>query len=143
MGKRIGIVIICTNCYFILGLRFIKKFDKYYKGNYDITYCIFTDTDPAPYLIGINNYLYFHNSHNKWCDATNSKFQNILLLKESGLDYIFFFDADTNIHREFNDWFIGDIVGGEHFNNIDMIRNCHFNYEHNELSVAYIPKILI
>ena len=29
--KTIGIVIVCTNSYFALGLRFVKKFNHYYR----------------------------------------------------------------------------------------------------------------
>lgn len=142
MVKHIGIVIISTNCYFLLGLRFIKKFNRFYKGQYDITYCIFTDTDPSPYLKGIDNFKYFETYHDTWVSATNSKFVNILKLKtvNNPFDYIYYFDADTDISRNFDDWFIGDTVAGEHFLSNEMILKDTMNYEHNPLSLAYIPK---
>lgn len=32
---KIGITIIATNAYFPLGIRFIKKFKHYYKGDFE------------------------------------------------------------------------------------------------------------
>jgi hypothetical protein len=141
MAKRVGIVIICTNCYFLLGMRFIKKFNHYYKGKYNITYCIFTDTDPGPYLIGIDNFKYLETHHDSWVSATNSKFGSILQLKnlEVSFDYVYYFDADTDITRNFDDWFIGHSVAGEHFMSNEMTVKGVFNYEKNPKSLAYIP----
>ena len=48
--SNIGIVIIATNAYFVLGVRFIKKFMHHYKGDNSITFYFFSDTDPKPYL---------------------------------------------------------------------------------------------
>ena len=42
--KRIGIVIIATNAYFVLGIRFIKKFMQHYKGNSEIKFYCFNST---------------------------------------------------------------------------------------------------
>lgn len=140
---RIGIVVICTNAYFILGLRFVKKFMKHYKGGHDIDFYLFTDTDPHPYTPNITNIHYFHTIHKHWVDGTNSKFRNILGLEKEPCDYLYYFDADTNIVNDFTeDWFLGDLVGGEHFN------NCYKNadgspkekpYDRHPLSRAYIP----
>jgi len=142
MANRVGIVILCTNCYFLLGMRFIKKFNHYYKGKYNITYCIFTDTDPTPYLRGIDNFKYFETHHDTWISATNSKFNNILKLKtiKNPFNYAYYFDADTDIGREFGDWFIGDTVAGQHFSSNSMLLNNDIHYERNPKSLAYIPE---
>jgi len=89
---------------------------KYYKGSHEITFYLFTDTDPLPYSPNLN-IRYFHTVHKHWQDGTNSKFKNILALKEEPCDYLYYFDADTNIYKDFLDWFLGDLVGGEHYNN--------------------------
>jgi hypothetical protein len=136
---HIAITVVCTNAYFILGLRFIKKFNKFYKGLHTITYCVFTDTDPTMYLEGVNNVVYFNTVHNSWRDGTNSKFRNIMLMKDIDFDYAFYFDADTDIRSDFDDWFVGDSVGGEHFLSKEMIKKNTLNYEYNALSKAYIP----
>ena len=47
---KIGIVILCTNAYFVLGIRFVKRFMHFYKGDGDITFFLFTDNDPKDYL---------------------------------------------------------------------------------------------
>lgn len=143
MGDRttIGIVLVCTNSYFILALRFIKKFIYHYNGNSDIVFYLFTDTDPAPYLSEKINYKYYHTKHEDWRSATNSKFQNILLLKEENFDYLFYFDADTNIGAAFDEsWFIGDLVGGEHYGNKSWMKEIKDKpFERNSRSSACVP----
>lgn len=135
---KIGIIILCTNAYFILALRFIKHFVKYYTDNIkEITFYIFSDTDPAKYMPNIKNYKYFNNTHTSWLDATNSRYKSIISLSEEPVDYLFFVDADTDIDKPFKkDRFIGDLVGLEHFS------NRHYNpkpFDKNPLSKAYIP----
>lgn len=138
----IGIVVVCTNAYFILGVRFVKKFLYHYKGPHAIRFFLFTDTDPTPYLPGAP-VTYFHTVHRCWQDGTNSKFSNILKLSTEPCDYIYYFDADTDIGAPFTeDWFLGDLVGGEHYNNRwkdasgAMLKK---PYDRNPLSRAYIP----
>jgi len=142
MSFKIGIVIVCTNAYFILGIRFIKKFIHYYIGKSTIQFYLFTDTDPRLYAPNITNITYIHTTHSNWVDGTNSKFKNILSLDNEECDYLFYFDADTNISKEFTEeWFIGDVVGGEHFNNCDTTNGklSEKPYDRNPLSRAYIP----
>ena len=138
----IGICIICTNAYFVLGIRFVKKFIYHYKGSHTIKFYLFTDTDPIPYLPGAN-VTYFHTVHRHWQDGTNSKFTNILKLTSEPCEYLYYFDADTDIGRPFTeDWFLGDLVGGEHY-----INRCVDSsgmpvakpYDRNPQSRAYIP----
>ena len=138
----LGIVIVCTNAYFILGIRFIKKFIHFYTGKKKIKFYLFTDTDPLLYAPNINNITYIHTVHTNWQDGTNSKFKNILLLENEDCDYFFYFDADTNISRNFTEeWFIGNLVGGEHYNNCFMTNGLPSKkpYDRNPLSKAYIP----
>lgn len=132
----IGIVVICTNAYFILGLRFVKKFMKHYKGENEIVFYLFTDTHPIPYAPNLNIH-YFHTVHKHWQDGTNSKFKNMLELKDEPCDYFYYFDADTNIDRDFTEWFLGDLVGGEHYNNSWEQEK---QYDRNPLSRSYVPK---
>jgi hypothetical protein len=138
----LGVVIVCTNAYFILGIRFIKKFIHFYIGKKEIKFYLFTDTDPSLYAPTINNIKYIHTVHKHWQDGTNSKFKNILSLENEDCDYFFYFDADTNISRNFTEeWFIGDLVGGEHYNNSYMTNGIPSEkpYDRNPLSKAYIP----
>jgi hypothetical protein len=133
---KIGILLICTNSYFILGLRFIKSFMKYYIGTHKIHFYVFTDTDPRPYAPNIKNITYMNLSHKNWADATNSKFNMALTLADKDCDYLFYFDADTAIDKPFDDWFmVGDLVGGEHFNNVDAVKP----YDRNPQSKSYVP----
>jgi hypothetical protein len=141
---KIGIVVVCTNSYFVLGLRFIKKFMKYYKGNCDIVFNLFTDTDPRPYAPNLSNIHYSHTVHKNWQDGTNSKFNNILHLENEPCDYFYYFDADTDISKDFTEkWFLGDLVGGEHYNNNYKNSDGTLQekpYDRNPLSRAYILK---
>lgn len=136
---KIGIVLICTNSYFILALRFIKNFVKYYTDNIkEITFYVFSDTDPTEYMPNIKNFKYFNQSTTTWVDGTNSKYKNIVSLSNEPVDYLFYVDSDTDINKPFGKMsFIGDVVGGEHYNNISEMNK---PYDRNPLSMAYIPK---
>ena len=116
---------------------------KRYKGTCTIYFYLFTDTDPRPYAPNIPNIHYFHTKHAHWQDGTNSKFSNILKLQNEECDYIYYFDADTNVSRDFTEtWFLGDLVGGEHYNNSDRNKDgtpAVKPYDRNPASRAYVP----
>jgi len=138
---NIAITLVATNAYFVLGIRFIKKFVHYYKGDKKITFYIFTDENPKDYLSNDINFKYYETSHKSWVDATNSKFKNIISIEEDlkDEDYIYQFDADTNIDKDFTDeWFLGDLVGGEHYGNRNYLKGS-VGFDHNPVSKAYIP----
>lgn len=140
--KKIGIVILATNAYFVLGVRFIKRFTHYYKGNRQIKFYLFTDTDPKDYLPEEIDVEYLEDKHENWQDGTNSKFKNILSIQDSlekNCDYVYYFDADTNINKDFTeDWFLGDLVGGEHYGNRDWLKG-GVGFDRNPNSKAYVP----
>ena len=135
---KIGITIIATNAYFPLGIRFIKKFKHYYKGDFEIIFFFFSDKNPLDFT-NTDGVIWIKQNHNSWLEATNSKFNNILSIKDN-VDYLYYFDADTNINSDFTEqWFLGDIVGGEHFGNNDWMKN-EKPYDRNPKSMCYIPK---
>ena len=137
--KRIGIVILATNAYFVLGINFIKKFAHHYKGDSEITFYFFSDTDPEEYLPDGISIEYTHQIHDTWMNSTNSKFINMLSLENSDSDYLIYVDADTSISRDFTeDWFIGDTIGLEHFGNNDWMKEVK-GYDRNPRSKAYVP----
>jgi hypothetical protein len=136
--NKIGIVIIATNAYFILGINLIKKFIHYYEGDSEITFYFFSDTDPKEYLAEDIDVKYTHQVHNNWVDGTNSKFNNIISLENCNSNYLYYFDADTNISKKFNeDWFLGNIVGGEHYGNRSWLSN-GAGFDKNKKSKAYV-----
>lgn len=137
---KIGIVILATNAYFILGIRFMKKFMHHYKGAAEITFFFFSDEDPAPYMPNNINVVYRQDKHTCWTDGTNSKFRNIISLEpELQVDYLYYFDADTNVSKAFTEsWFIGDMVGGEHFGNRGFLKDGR-GMDKNIMSRAYVP----
>lgn len=138
-GTNIGICILATNIYFLLGLRFIHKWKKHYKGNKNITFYLFTDRNPNEY-IDTTDIKYYNTTNKNWVDGTNLKFDSILKLKECKENYLFYFDADTNITKDFTeDWFIGDMVGGQHFADQSWMIN-EKGYDRNPNSAAYVPK---
>ena len=137
---KVGIVILATNAYFVLGVRFIKKFMYHYKGRSEIKFYFFSDTDPAPYLQDSIDIEYHHTTHSNWQDGTNAKFLSILSLNNCDSDYLYYFDADTGVSRDFTeDWFIGDMVGGEHYGNRSWLKNCN-GFDRFPQSKAYVPE---
>jgi hypothetical protein len=137
---NIGIAIIATNAYFVLGIRFIKRFIHFYEGNEKITFYFFSDTDPKPYLSDSIDVEYYNEQHINWIDGTNSKFKNIINLSNCKSDYLYYFDADTNISRPFTEeWFLGDFVGGEHFGNRSFLSDGK-GFDRYSLSKAYVPE---
>jgi hypothetical protein len=137
---NIGIVILATNAYFILGIRFIKRFIHYYKGDKQITFYFFSDTDPKPYLLDSIDVEYYNEQHTNWTDGTNSKFKDIISLFNCKSDYLYYFDADTNINQDFTEeWFIGDLVGGEHYGNRNFLSGGK-GFDRHPPSKAYVPE---
>jgi hypothetical protein len=136
--SNIGIVVLATNAYFVLGIRFIKKFIHHYKGDYKIKFYFFSDINPDEYLSNNTNFEYFYDKHTNWVDGTNSKFKNIISLENCNSDYLYYFDADTNISNDFTaEWFLGDLVGGEHLGNRGWLAN-GVVYDRNSKSKAYV-----
>lgn len=137
--RKIGIVVLATNAYFILGLRLVNRFHHFYNGDSDIEFYFFSDQDPAPILHKDIKVNYIKQSHSSWVQGVNSKFTNILSLENTDCDYIYFFDADTNINNYFNElWMLGDLVGGEHFGNKTWMKDVK-GYDRYEKSSCYIP----
>lgn len=140
-NKKIGIVLLATNAYFVLGLRFIRRWDYFYEGSADIKFYFFSDKDPKSYLPSHINIEFHPTSHSNWRDGTNSKFSNILKLKNCTSDdeYLFYFDADTNIQKPFTeDWFIGELVGGEHYAARTTLSEGK-GFDRNPRGNAYVP----
>ena len=136
--NKIGIVIIATNAYFVLGIRFVKKFMLHYKGDSKIKFYFFSDTNPDDYLPDDIDVKYYYETHSEWVDGTNSKFKNIISLEKYDDDYLFYFDADTNVGMDFTEeWFLGDLVGGEHFGNRGWLAN-GAGFDKNPQSKAYV-----
>lgn len=140
--KKIGIVILATNSYFVLGIRFIKKFMYHYSGESNIKFYFFSDEDPSNYISDNIDITFINESHKDWVSATNSKFKNILNIKEqlrNEVDYVYYFDADTNISRQFTEeWFLGDLVGGEHYGNKSFLSNGQ-GFDRNPIGNSYVP----
>lgn len=138
---KIGICVIATNGYFVLGIRFIKRFMHFYNGYGQIKFYFFSDTDPAPYLLDSYDVKFIEQRHNNWTEGTNSKFTNIISLESEDVDYLYYFDADTNVNKYFDEtWFLGDLVGGQHFADEGWMKDKKA-YDRNPASKAYIPEI--
>jgi hypothetical protein len=137
--SNIGIVILATNAYFVLGVRFIKKFIHHYKGDKQIVFYFFSDTDPSAFISDNIDVQFFETHHNNWVEGTNDKFNSIIGLENCKSDYLYYFDADTNINKDFTeDWFLGDLVGGEHYGNRTWLKD-GAGFDRNPQSKAYVP----
>lgn len=137
---KIGIVVLATNAYFILGVRFIKRFMQFYQGSAKIKFYFFSNEDPSSYLPENINVEYIHTTNSSWVDGTNLKFLSILKLEQADSDYLFYFDADTNVNQQFTeDWFVGDMVGGQHYGDQDWMKNKK-GFDRTPRSKAYVPE---
>jgi hypothetical protein len=142
--KKIGVIIIATNSYFLLGLRFMKQWMHYYDSDIGCKFYFFSDKNVLHYVPkNFHKFVrYIETRHDKWEDATNSKFQNFINiesdLKRDNITDIFYFDADTTVKKKFDHkWFmIGDLVGGQHYNDHTKEKP----YDRNFMSAAYIPE---
>lgn len=138
---KIGIVILATNAYFVLGIRFMKRFMQFYKGEEKIKFFFFSDIDPHDYIPVNIDCTYFHTTNNNWVDGTNLKFVSIIKLENYDIDYLFYFDADTNINNSFTEeWFLGDMVGGQHYGDQGWMKDNNKAYDRNPKSKAYVPR---
>tara|TARA_R100000152_G_scaffold13281_1_gene5788 strand:- start:1449 stop:2258 length:810 start_codon:yes stop_codon:yes gene_type:complete len=149
MRKTVGVIVIASNGYFPLGIRFIKRFDNFYRGDHAIKYFFFSNTSPYSCISKdmARRVKHMPVIHESWVDSTNSKFSGIKSINEvpewRDIDYIYYFDADTNISNPFTDWFIGDdLVGGEHFHSRKWTQEGpgSFPFERNEESQCFIPE---
>jgi hypothetical protein len=137
--SKIGIVVLATNAYFVLGVRFIKKFMHHYKGDSEIKFYFFSDEDPHPFIQDDIKVEYHPAHHRSWVSATNDKFRNIIDLADCDSDYLYYFDADTSVSRDFTEeWFLGDLVGGEHYGNRGWLKG-GAGFDKNPISKAYVP----
>lgn len=138
--KNIGIVILATNSYFVLGIRLVKRFMEYYKGNEHIKFYFFSDNNPIDYLPTNIDIEYIHTENTDWVDGTNLKFSSILSLENKfNSDYLFYFDADTNVSNDFTEeWFLGDMVGGQHYGDMGWMKD-NKAFDRNPNSMAYVP----
>lgn len=138
-NENIGIVILATNAYFILGVRLIKRFMQFYKGEKKIKFFFFSDLDPKDYLPESVDCEYHYTSNSSWVEGVHLKFSSILSLKNSDVSHLFFFDADTNVRQPFTEeWFLGDMVGGQHFGDQTWMKEVK-NYDRYPASAAYVP----
>lgn len=138
--KKIGIAILATNSYFVLGIRLIKGFMRFYKGEQDIKFYFFSEIDPKEYVPDGINIRYYYASNSNWLDGTNSKFTSMLKIeKDEELDYLYYIDADTSITKDFiEDWFLGETVTLQHFGDQGWMKDIK-GYDRNPISEAYIP----
>ena len=111
----------------------------FYKGKEEIIFFLFTDTDPKDYLPDNISYEYIHTTNRSWVEGTNLKFVSILQLADREVDNLVYFDADTNVDKDFTEeWFIGDLVGGQHYADQSWMKEKK-GFERNPRSKAYIP----
>lgn len=138
--EELGIVIVATNAYFVLGLRFIRRFLHHYKGDRHVKFYFFSDTNPKDYLPLDTNVEFHQTQHNSWVHGTNSKFLNILKLVNCSSDYLYYFDADTNIVKDFDEsWMLGKLVSGEHYAARTSLKD-GAGFDRNPTGNSYVPE---
>lgn len=132
--KKICIFLIATNYYFPLGVRFMNRWSKLYSGDLETEFHFYSETDPREYVDSDKvNVVYEYMSTTNWSEADVSRIYEIVKLKNHDTDYIYIFDADTNINENFDESsFIGDLVGFEHQFGAKL-------FDGNKLSSCWIP----
>lgn len=140
---KIGIVLIATNSYIVLAVKFIKRFMRFYKGSATITFYIFTDEDPHKYIPDHINIVYIETHHRNWVEGTDSKFSSVVSIENKLIneDYVVYVDSDTSVNIEFDEnWFIGESVGGQHYDDtVRMIKDGR-PFDRNPRSKSYVPR---
>jgi Glycosyltransferase family 6 len=141
---KIGIVVLCTNAYFPLGIRLIKRFMQFYTGEKEIVFFFFSDLSPYDYLPDTIpphyeiEYIYTTNSN--WVEGTDLKFVSILKLADRDIDFCLYLDSDTNINQPFTEeWFLGESVAGQHYADQDWMKTVK-GFERNPRSKGYVPR---
>jgi len=123
-----------------LGIRFMKRFMQFYKGDSNITFYFFSDIDPKEYIPDTIDCKYFYTTNKNWVDGTNLKFTSILTLEHCDADYLYYFDADSSVNQEFTEeWFLEDSVAGQHYGDQSWMKEKKA-FDRNPHSKAYVPK---
>jgi len=139
MSKKYAIVMIATNNYFPLGIRFISRLKHFCNDLSNVDIHIAIDEDKS--LDFFNDLSIFCHKQNTgdWDSGTLLKFDICKkIAEEYDYEYIVCIDADTNIYHNFN---IDDIFATsfilKHINNLGVEGNSH-HYESNINSIAYV-----
>lgn len=140
---KIGIIVLATNAYFPLGIRFVKRCHHFYSGEKEnLVFFFFSDKNPKDYIQDGVQVEYSYVSNTNWVDGTNLKFQVILSLKPTineDVTHLFYFDADTNVNQPFTEeWMLGDMVGGQHYADQTWMKEKK-GFDRHPQSKAYVP----
>lgn len=136
MSKN-AIVMVGTDRYLLLALRFISKIRLAYKDKkHPIIIHLFSDKDPG---LTIQNLIFHKIETMDWTMSTLYRFEAIQKVIKFKYDNILYIDADTNLNKNselyFDDIFSSNLFATEHH---DKVTN---HYEENDQSYAFInPK---
>jgi hypothetical protein len=133
--KEIGIVVLATGKYFVLGLRILHRINHFYTGNLKLVFHFFSENNPKDYL-ALDNIIYHKVNNVAWNETMLQKLQVIQEAVETeNHDYFLYVDADTNVYKKFdNTYLANDSFIAEHW----MNEAPDIHYEKNPLSSAYI-----
>ncbi len=118
-----GIVVLATGAYFLLGLRLVKGFRRYFRGSGRVVFYFHSDNDPTPYLPANSEVRHVHTAHRAWPSVAKSKYRCILAaeaqMRADGVEQVCYIDADSNFCSEFSDDWLPpvDLFGAQHFCN--------------------------
>lgn len=110
MKKTIRILIVATNSYFLLGIRFINRWHHLYKGKNQYIFHFVSDQDPKEYLADdIDNVIYTNINSKDWFSNNMSRISYFKEIANLDSDYVICVDADTNIEKPiFDNLFLYD-----------------------------------
>lgn len=139
--KKICVVLVATNYYFPLGLRFINRWSHLYTGNMEVEFHFYSEKDPLEYIdSSLSNVVFHHMETKDWSDADVSRIYEIVKMKNHNTDHIYIFDADTNIDFKFDDFLFKDgIVAYQHLHCdlFDTNKDAQSYFEVNDKDIWY------
>lgn len=137
----VAILYICTGKYSQFFEGFHKSCDKYFLPEFSKTYFVWTDKEDI--LVGKTDVFFFKKKCEGFPADSLFRFEMFLQAEEElkKYDYIFFFNANTEIKQEVGLEILPDHTGlsmGVWPGRVQMRSAMFYPYERNKLSLAYV-----
>lgn len=100
MKKKIRVVLVATNAYFLLGIRLINRWKNLYSGNNDYIFHFISDKDPKEYLYTHKDAVIYENiDSSDWFSNNMLRIEYLKKIAQLESDYVICIDADTNVEN--------------------------------------------
>jgi hypothetical protein len=132
--KKIGIIVLATNKYFVLGLRLLRRMSHFYNGPSELHFHFFSNLSPISH-VSLKNMTFHKIGAEGWNGTMLAKLDAVNhVVENNDYDHYVYIDADSNVSEYFQDEnFIADSFILKH-----PTERTDSSYEKNKLSAAYI-----